>query len=42
MRSENILAREKIRKYFNDVNAVVHLAANMGFPACRPVGPPVS
>ncbi len=36
------VVEDEIRPYFAGVNAVVHLAAIVGFPACQAVGPAVA
>ncbi len=38
----NITEPEEARPYFDGVDAVVHLAAIVGFPACQQVGPKVA
>lgn len=38
----NVTDKASIREYFKGVDCVVHLAALVGFPACRQVGPQVA
>ena len=38
----NVTEKETIRPYFREVDHVIHLAALVGFPACRQVGPQVA
>jgi nucleoside-diphosphate-sugar epimerase len=36
------VAREGIEAYLDDVDAVIHMAAIVAFPACQAVGPEVA
>jgi nucleoside-diphosphate-sugar epimerase len=38
----NVCEKESIRPMFDDIDAVIHLAAIVGFPACQQVGPQVA
>jgi len=38
----NVTEKGSIKKYFEDVDHIVHLAAIVGFPACQQIGPELS